>query len=348
MDKTENRVCWYSAVLISLMMSSPRLLALRENGIIAHYWHFNLPEVVFQVICNLVFCLLLFYANLPPHKWFSKYRAQKKYLVYAILNSLFILACCLIAGISQRHLFGNLQIRQIYWAGCFSRFFLSAVLCGIMIKIILLLRESKQKDRDHDSLRVAYLEAELELLKEQLDPHFLFNSLSTLSGMVRENPVLAQQFINQLSKIFRYTLSHSGNQMATIADELKMIESYSQLLKMRFEDAFRMDIRVADKYLNLKIPHLSLQPLLENAARHNAVTLVKPLTVKIDIANGYLRIINNLQQITPEHSTGIGLNNLSSRYRILMQQEIVIEKNTFQFIVKLPINIADAVTRNIS
>jgi two-component system, LytTR family, sensor kinase len=232
----------------------------------------------------------------------------------------------------------NLQLKGLYWSGYFSRFFLSTVLTGIIIKIIYLLRESKQKAKENNQLKTAYLEAELELLKEQLNPHFLFNSLSSLSGIIKEDPEKAQHFISHLSKIFRYALARPLNHLVSVADELTMVRSYEQLLKMRFEDAFKLETHIGNDYLNYTIPHLTLQPLLENAAKHNLVSVIRPLKVKIHIEHDNLIVENNLQEITePENSTGIGLANLNSRFRILMGREIEIHKTTDSFIVKLPL-----------
>jgi len=200
------------------------------------------------------------------------------------------------------------------------------------------MRASKLKDKENNQLKTAYLEAELELLKEQLNPHFLFNSLSSLSGIVREDPEMAQHFINHLSKIFRYALAKQQDHLVTIAEELTMIKSYEQLLKMRFEKAFRLETDIEQQYLDYTIPHLTLQPLLENAAKHNSASISKPLKVYIYIDEDYLVVKNNLQEIAePENSTGIGLANLNSRFRILMRQEIEIKKTKDSFIVKLPL-----------
>lgn len=338
MDKTEKRICWYSSLLIALLCSSPRLLALRGNGIVAHYWHFNLVELILQVVFNLFFCYLLFHLNLHRNSALFNYRSQKRYIFAFFLNFLLILTCCIVAGAIQQRLFLNNQLPQIYRSGYLPRYFLSAVLAAIIIKIVLLLRESKQKDSENEHLKTAYLEAELELLKEQLNPHFLFNSLSTLSGVVREDPVKAQHFINHLSKIFRHALTEPGNHVATIGQELEVVRSYEQLLVMRFEEAFKLNIDVDARFLDLKIPHLTLQPLLENAAKHNSASVARPLCVSIFMAGNMLVVSNNLQIISnPESSTGIGLANLNSRYRILVQQEIIIEKTAESFIVKLPL-----------
>lgn len=340
MDKTEKRICWYSSIFIALLMSSPKLLALRESGLIAHYWHFNLVELLFQVAVNLGYCYVLFVLNLQRGRGLLLYREQGKYLKLLVFNALLMAFCCLVVGAIQRYSLMNTQSNAIYWTGHVTLFFLSSLLAAVMMKIILLMRESKKKDNENEQLKTAYLEAELELLKEQLNPHFLFNSLSSLSGIVRENPAKAQNFINHLSKIFRYALTQSGSHLVTVASELTMIQSYEQLLTMRFEKAFLLDVQVDKSYLERKIPHLSLQPLLENAAKHNSATIAKPLFVKIFVDDDKLVVRNNIQQIIePGNSTGIGLVNLNSRFRIMMHREIEIEKTTDDFIVKLPLQV---------
>jgi len=320
-------------------MSSQRLLALRENSLMALYWHFNIWELALQIGLNIGFCYFMFFANLRNGNGFSAYREKGKNAVYLLLNFTFMLACCLISGIIQRRLFIHWQLIGVYWWGYLSRFFLSMLFTGIIIKLVLLLREGWAKDRENSQLKTAYLEAELSLLKDQVNPHFLFNSLSSLSGVVREDPEKAQRFISHLAKILRYALAHSDNHLVTLEEELEIVKSYEQVLKMRFEDAFLVGINVEANYLTVKLPHLSLQPLVENAAKHNLVTLAKPLKVSIFTEGGNLVVTNNYQEIVnPESTTGTGLNNLNSRFRILMHKEIEIEKNQDSFTVKLPLN----------
>jgi len=333
MDKSERRICWYSSFLIGLLLSSPKFLALRENGLAAQFWHFNFAELMFQLFYITAFCYLIFYINLKHRN-----PSLNKQILYTFITVILMIVCCLLGGIFQRRFFMNLQLKGIFWSGYFTRFFLSTLFTAIIVKIIYLLRKSKQKDKENSQLKTTYLEAELELLKEQLNPHFLFNSLSSLSGIIREDPEKAQHFVSHLSKIFRYALARPLNHLVTIAEELTMIQSYGQLLKMRFEDAFTLEADIGADYQDDTIPHLTLQPLLENAAKHNLVSLTKPLKVEIYIDDDYLVVKNNLQEITdPENSTGIGLANLNSRFRILMHQEIEIQKTTDSFIVKLPL-----------
>lgn len=313
-------------------------MAFRGQGIIAHFWHFNLAELILQVAFNVGFCYFLFYLNLRDANAGLTVESAKTQAGRYLFNAILLLVSCLLCGVIQRQLFMSDQPRGIYWTGYLSRFFLSALFAGILIKIILLMRQSKQKDKENNLLKTAYLEAELGLLKEQLNPHFLFNSLSSLSGIVREDPQMAQHFINHLSKIFRYALAGQNDHLVVVAEELTMIKSYEQLLKMRFEKAFRLETNIEKHYLNYTLPHLTLQPLLENAAKHNSASITKPLKVYIYTEGDYMVVKNNLQEIAePENSTGIGLANLNSRFRILMHKEIEIEKTKDSFIVKLPL-----------
>lgn len=337
MEKTEKQLWFYSSILIALLLNSGKLLALRENGIVAHYWRFNLGEYLFQLLAQFAFCYLLFYLNLKKAQ-LSTYRDNNKYLPYLIYNFLISFTCMVACGAIQKRLFAFSlnQIKGAFWLGYFTRFALGVLLVGIIIRIILLLRQNKQQVQENEQLKNAYTIAELELLKEQLNPHFLFNSLSSLSGVVRENPPLAQQYIKHLSYVFRYTLVKPVNNLVTVAEELTMVKSFAQLLKMRFEDAFEFKIEVGDEFLKYKLPHLSLQPLLENAAKHNAATLKVPLLVSISIAGNYLLVSNSLNPVDAE-GTGTGLSNLNQRYKILLQQDIDIERTNNRFTVKLPL-----------
>ncbi|MFW0717439.1 sensor histidine kinase [Pedobacter sp. N23S346] len=339
MDKNELRICGYSSLLIALMVNSARLLALRTSGVMAHYWQFDLGELTFQFFLNLIFCGLLFYLNLEKGTGFASYREQKRYGIYFGANVFLIFLLIVAGNFLQYALFAGNHLTGLHRMGYFARFGLSAILIGIIIRIILLLREAKQKDKDHEQLKSAYLEAQLKLLEEQLNPHLLFNSLSSLSGIVREDPKLAQFYIFHLSKVFRNALQRSGTALVSVAEELETLRSYAQLLNMRFEKAFRLEIEIGQFDLNARIPHLSLQPLLENAAKHNSATADHPLVVRIYREDKCLIISNNLQEMTlPESSTGIGLVNLNERFRLLVNQEIEIERTNEMFIVKLPLS----------
>jgi len=337
MDKTEKRIAFYCALFIAIILNSNRLLALRENGIMARYWHFNLYEFLFQITYAFGFCYLFIRLNLKPGLWTK--RSVITYLLNGLKYFAFLISGMLIGGVIQRRVISDMsQLKGVFWGGYISRYMAAGLLASIVVKIILLIRERRQKSKENEQLKSAYLQAELELLKGQLNPHFLFNSLSSLSGIIREDPQLAQHYISQLSKVFRYSLQQSGSNLVTLEEELATLMAYSELLTMRFEKGFKMEVTIDETFLSTKIPHLSLQLLLENAAKHNIATAKKPLKVDVFIGGGYLVVRNNLQEIAnPESSTGIGLVNLNERYKILMGREIEIIRSDDYFTVKLPL-----------
>ena len=179
--------------------------------------------------------------------------------------------------------------------------------------------------------------AKFDALKNQLDPHFLFNSLNVLTSLIEEDPSQAQKFTTSLSKVYRYVLEQKNKDLVTVDEELQFARTYMKLLKMRFEDSIHLDI--PDSCLNpeAKIVPLSLQLLLENAVKHNIVTSKKPLLIKVEEVNDTLVISNNLQEKqVVKKSTGVGLQNIRQRYNILTSREVGIEKTTSHFKVYLP------------
>lgn len=180
--------------------------------------------------------------------------------------------------------------------------------------------------------------AQFESLKNQLDPHFLFNSLNVLSSLIDENPMQAQRFTASMSKIYRYVLEQKDKELVTVEEELNFAKTYCDLLKTRFEASVSFDFKVTDKDLKSYVVPLSLQLLLENCIKHNFATSAKPLHIKIYSENGNLFIENNLQQREQvKESAGIGLSNIVQRYSLLTKQNVFIEKSATFFKVKIPI-----------
>lgn len=180
--------------------------------------------------------------------------------------------------------------------------------------------------------------AQFESLKNQLDPHFLFNSLNVLSSLIDENPNQAQRFTASMSKIYRYVLEQKDKELVTVEEELNFAKTYCELLKTRFEDSVSFDFKVNEKDLSSYVVPLSLQLLLENCIKHNFATSAKPLHIKIYSENGNMFIENNLQQREQvKESAGIGLSNIVQRYSLLTKQNVFIEKSASFFKVKIPI-----------
>ncbi len=179
--------------------------------------------------------------------------------------------------------------------------------------------------------------ASFDALKNQLDPHFLFNSLNVLTSLIEEDPHQAQKFTTSLSKVYRYVLEQKNKDLVTVDEELNFARTYVRLLKMRFEDSIVFDIPEKASNPEAKIVPLSLQLLLENAVKHNVVNASNPLHIKVTENNGMLTVNNNLQEKqVVKKSSGVGLQNIQQRYSILTDREVAISKTETDFSVHLP------------
>ena len=180
--------------------------------------------------------------------------------------------------------------------------------------------------------------AQFESLKNQIDPHFLFNSLNVLSSLIEENPESAQKFTTSLSKVYRYVLEQKDKELVSVAEELKFAKTYMNLLKMRFENSITFEIPEGFDNEEAKVVPLSLQLLLENCIKHNIVSEAKPLHVKISIENNQLVVTNNMQkkEVLSDRK-GVGLQNIVNRYAILTKRTVLVEENEKEFKIFLPI-----------
>lgn len=176
---------------------------------------------------------------------------------------------------------------------------------------------------------------QLQTLRNQVNPHFLFNSLNTLTSLIEKDQQLAINFVKQLSDMFRYMLEQETRQTVGIQEELKFLESYTYLQQMRFGDNLRIHITIADNHQNI-VP-LSLQLLVENALKHNEVSEEKPFEINIFAEEEYIVVQNPLQpKMLDVPSKGIGLKNLIARYKFLTDKEVLVLSDETDFIVKLP------------
>ena len=180
-------------------------------------------------------------------------------------------------------------------------------------------------------------QAQLETLKNQVNPHFLFNSLNTLASVIPENPKLAVQFVEKLSKVYRYILEIKDKEFITLKEELHCIEAYEFLLKIRFGENIKFERDIENKYLDRFVIPLSIQMLIENAIKHNIISAKKPLVVKVWADNNFVTVENNLQiKNQVNGSTKTGLNNIKARYTLLTNKNPEIEQTEDAFIVRLP------------
>ncbi|HTD94107.1 MAG TPA: histidine kinase [Chitinophagaceae bacterium] len=183
------------------------------------------------------------------------------------------------------------------------------------------------------------IQQEFDVLKSQVNPHFLFNCFNTLSSLIAEDPARAEAFLDELSKVYRYLLRNNETGLSTLQNELRFIESYFRLLKTRHGEAVQFQIETDKRYDNYLVPSLSLQLLVENAVKHNVLSKNVPLTIEIfTTAGNKLVINNNLQRRTLKvPSNRVGLDNIRSKYALLKQKGFQVMEDAKSFTVVLPL-----------
>jgi hypothetical protein len=224
------------------------------------------------------------------------------------------------------------MMRQFIWliATLFVSIWIYRVIYSIHKK-----QESKVKEQ---KIIAGTASAKFETLKNQIDPHFLFNSLNVLSSLIEENPENAQRFTTSLSKVYRYVLEQKDKDLVPIEEELAFAKTYMNLLQMRFENSLTYEVLVGNMHIESKVVPLSLQLLLENAVKHNIISEQKPLHIKIYIEKDDLVIQNNFQKKSVlQDGQGVGIQNIISRYYIITDRKVTIEQNEYTYTVKLPI-----------
>lgn len=191
---------------------------------------------------------------------------------------------------------------------------------------------------ENEQLKNENLKARYNTLINQINPHFLFNSLNSLSSLVREGKNDdAVAYIDRLSDTFRYTIQNEPHTTTTLHDELQFVSAYKYLLEVRYDEKLFVDIDVAQEKLEWRLPTFSIQPLIENAVKHNTITRSKPLRISIRTEGGYLVVSNPVNpKLDPEKGTGIGLENLSNRWLLLTGKNIEITDDGKVFSVRLP------------
>jgi hypothetical protein len=264
-----------------------------------------------------------------------------------LLKLLLVVGCSALATFAMSWLFtfvntllfdfGSLHPERAFRGGLMRDFFtativiLSAQMAYANVRRNLMAFENEALKAENEKTRY-------EALKHQVNPHFLFNSLNTLNAIIKTDPDKAQQYLQELSYIFRYTLQNED--VITLGEELKFTETYGSLMRIRYGSSLQFDMDIHPEYQFYNIIPLSLQTLVENAIKHNIISRKQPLLVRIFTTAGSaaVTVSNPVQRRkTTEEGEGIGLANLAERYRLKWQQEITITRTGDTFSVTIPL-----------
>lgn len=203
----------------------------------------------------------------------------------------------------------------------------------ILSNSIILQFQKRSAELEIERLKVNNLEAQRLMLVQQLQPHFLFNALSTLKSLISENPAKAEDYTVRLSEFLRYSIQSKNSELVLLADSIKFTEDYIELQKVRFGDSFDCKIDIPEIELQKKVPIYAVQTLVENAIKHNALSDKNPLFIQILIEDGRLKVVNNLIPKKVKTISGTGLENLNQRYKMLANLEIEVIKTEQHFMV---------------
>ncbi|MEL0009640.1 MAG: histidine kinase [Flammeovirgaceae bacterium] len=332
----ENNSIFYVSVFISIILNFHRVVSgFNEINIILGYtWNFNIYELIFQILFQILFCYSIGFIFLK--RFYYVISGNLLNIRTILIFTLIVLAFWSLGSSLQLIIYDNVISQNIFYKAYLIRITLSGVLMLLSVKFLYLNKQNNLKELENEKLKSSYLNSKLENLKDQINPHFLFNSFANLSALIDENQKTAKKYLSNLSDVFRYSLNNSNEQIVNLADELELLNSYIELYKIRIKDGLTLIVDLNDK--EKKILSMSLQPLLENVIKHNEISKEKPVTIELKQRGNLFSFKNNLNQRNKSVSeNGIGLSNLNERYKILVGKEIDIQNTSSQFIVTLPL-----------
>lgn len=298
-------------------------------------WDEAIWMVIIGFLTIYVYLFLLFTLNFKilesniPGKWKT---------VSAILATL-------IAAFIQNTIVFHIQIILMdiepvdprMWAGNLAKDVVFAAIVIFSSQIAYLSSKKQQMALEYETMKAENARSRFEALKNQLNPHFLFNTFNTLDSLIQEDTGKARDYLHQLSSVFRYVMPNK--ELTTLEEELKFTGSYSSLMQLRYEDGLIFDFDIDERLLKYEIVPLSIQTLVENAIKHNIISTEQPLTIRVATGNDNTVTVSNPVQPkkTPESGAGIGLSNLNERFRLKFQKDITITNIDNTFTVILPL-----------
>ena len=310
------------------------------------YTYYNITANWYDVLAVfLLITLLVWESNCIVQKILKRFLPNEStirflaifFLIGMILSSFF----SLLAVISINSLFLHLASAQLrmplklaFTYGTRINLFLH-----ILNAVLFYVGEFKNKQLEAEELKRINSQAQLQAIKNQVNPHFLFNNLNVLSTLVMQESPDANKFIEEFTKVYRHVLNASEHELITLQSELEFINPYIFLLQKRFPESIFISIDIPAQYLSYKIIPVAVQMLLENAIKHNIASRQKPLQISLSVnEKKRLTVMNNLQpRLVEESSTQIGLENISKRYELITGKTIEIEKTDDHFVVSLPL-----------
>lgn len=324
-------------IVLWLMVGDETLTFENEGSFIAEM-------LIDFVLCTLFTFMSLLYSHLLFRFIPSGGRAYKRLVVYTcllfLLNNLMAYLMTEVCNYMWGYSFGEaFYMQNVYIYGMIATFI--SCIYSSTIYLESYMKANDEKNRLQTALmkeKEIALQSQLQSLKAQIDPHFMFNNFSILSELIEENPSLAECFLSNLSKVYRYIIQNLERTVIPVSEEIRFLDSYLYLIKMRYGESVIVHIEGSLRDEKNFIPPACLQLLVENAIKHNGHSLDAPLSIDITRSENYIIIRNLLSPLSSSiESTGLGQKNIRERYALLSHDEIIIQKTDRYYSVSLPI-----------
>jgi two-component system, LytTR family, sensor kinase len=321
-------------LFVSLLSSIPRILKGDHTD-----YEIVLVNIIYTFFLGIICWVIHHFFIHTQFKWIRADFSWLKYIFSIVLGILFSIQYHTIVSRFidfSPLLFENADQSKKTLILLFRGLLVSGFLFFVAYYLNLLTATQRSKI-ENERLKKENLQARLESLKQQISPHFLFNTLNTLSSI--SNELKVKDYIAEISNVYRYLLQYKESDLVTVEEELKFVQSYLYVLHERFEEGLQVEMDINHSIMKTKLPPLALQALVENAVKHNIISAHKPLRLQMTSNDQFIMVKNNFQpkQSLSGESSNSGLNNINERYKLLANREIVIEKNELHFIVKLPV-----------
>jgi len=322
----------------------PRIIGIPIVGVIAAALHNGWPIPIESFLQATIFTAVMWNGDYYIIKLFRKRWPSLENTHKRILAT--VLAVCafnILADYALCYVFNSPEESKEYWGSemvpnLLKNLMLTSIV-GTLYEAGYFFSKWKRQTVEMEQLRSQQLKSQLSVLKNQISPHFLFNSLNTLVTLIHENQDQAAKFTEKLSEVYRYILQYKDRELVRLSAEIKFSKAFIYLLKMRFEKGLNIELNLAEEDMEKYVAPLTLQMLIENAVKHNVVSKNQPLSIHIYTEKGNTLIVkNNLQKKPTEgKSTYTGLENIRSRYALLTNREVDVIKTQNHFLVAMPL-----------
>ena len=334
------KVEWYSFLASMPLIAMGINYILYKEALFHSYkiWLISFPLIWLAGV--ITWYLHVQYSHFAQRKYPEISQSRQRIILKCFVN-LFVMTPAILTVFflyDKLHILGYHLTTKDLWNGILVGFAVNLVFSTLW-EALYIMDKTKESIAEKELLSQMSLQQEFEVLKSQVNPHFLFNCFNTLSSLINEDPKKAEVFLDELSKVYRYLLRNNETGLSTLQNELKFIESYSRLLKTRHGEAVQIQVESNSRYDNYLLPSLSLQMLVENAVKHNVLSKNKPLIIDIFLVAGNKLVVNNnLQRRTKKGpSNRIGLDNIRTKYKLLGQTGFHVMEDAKNFTVVLPL-----------